>query len=70
MRWSWGFILKRAGYSIITLIGLSILIFVIARVLPGDPVKLALGPHASASAIAELRAQLHLSDPIWTQYLY
>lgn len=54
----------------IALLGLSILVFVIARVLPGDPVRLALGPHASLSAITQLRLQLHLNQPIWQQYIY
>ena len=67
---SWGFILKRLGYSIISLIGLSILIFVIARVLPGDPARLALGPNAPQSAVNALRAAMHLNDPIYFQYGY
>jgi len=64
------FILKRIGYTIFVLIGLSLLIFVIARVLPGDPARLALGPHAPAWAVQNLREQMHLNDPIWMQYFY
>jgi peptide/nickel transport system permease protein len=67
---SWGFILKRLGYSIVSLFGLSILIFLIARVLPGDPARLALGPQAPQSAVNSLRAALHLNDPIYIQYGY
>jgi peptide/nickel transport system permease protein len=67
---SWGFILKRLGYSIVSLFGLSILIFVIARVLPGDPARLALGPQAPQSAVNALRAAMHLNDPIYIQYGY
>ena len=52
------------------MVGLSILIFVIARVLPGDPARLALGPRAPQSAVNALRAAMHLNDPIWTQYFY
>ena len=57
-------------YSVISLIGLSILIFVIARVLPGDPARLALGPRAPQAAVDSLRAALHLNDPIYLQYFY
>lgn len=67
---SWSFILKRIGYSAVSIVGLSILIFVIARVLPGDPARLALGPRAPQSAVDALRAAMHLNDPIWTQYFY
>jgi len=70
MKWNWGFILRRLAYSVLALVGLSILVFAIARVLPGDPVRLALGPHASASAVFQLRIQLHLNQPIWLQYIY
>ena len=42
----------------------------IARVLPGDPARLALGPRAPQSAVDALRLQLHLNDPIYVQYLY
>ncbi|MDV3278740.1 MAG: ABC transporter permease [Nitrososphaerales archaeon] len=67
---SWTFVLKRIGYSAVSLVGLSILIFVIARVLPGDPARLALGPRAPQSIVDALRAQLHLNDPIFVQYFY
>jgi peptide/nickel transport system permease protein len=67
---SWGFILKRLGYSAVSLIGLSILIFLIARVLPGDPARLALGPRAPQSAVDALKAAMHLNDPVYVQYGY
>jgi peptide/nickel transport system permease protein len=64
------FILKRLSYTIFVLFGLSILIFVIARVLPGDPARLALGPRAPEWAIQNLRQQLHLNEPLYIQYFY
>jgi peptide/nickel transport system permease protein len=67
---SWGFITKRVGYSIISLVGLSMLIFVIARVLPGNPARLALGPRAPQSAVDALSAAMHLNSPIYVQYYY
>jgi peptide/nickel transport system permease protein len=67
---SWSFVLKRVGYSAISLFGLSILIFVIARVLPGDPARLALGPRATQSTVDALRVEMHLNDPIYVQYFY
>lgn len=64
------FILKRLSYTIFVLFGLSILIFVIARVLPGDPARLALGPRAADWAVENLRQQLHLNEPLYIQYFY
>jgi peptide/nickel transport system permease protein len=64
------FIAKRLAYSAISLFGLSILIFVIARVLPGNPARVALGPNAPQSAVNALSAQLHLNQPIYIQYVY
>ena len=66
----WTFIGKRLAYSVVSLVGLSILIFVIARVLPGNPARVALGPNAPQSAVNALSAQLHLNLPIYLQYLY
>lgn len=52
------------------LIGVSLLIFAIARVIPGDPARIALGPNATADAVAALREKLHLNDNFLTQYAY
>jgi peptide/nickel transport system permease protein len=52
------------------LFGLSILIFIIARVLPGDPARLALGPRAPDWAVENLRQQLRLNEPLYIQYFY
>jgi len=61
-------LLKRIGLSIFVLFGLSILIFVIARVVPGDPARLALGPRAPEWAVQNLRLEMHLDKPLYAQY--
>ena len=61
---------KRLAMALIVLIGVSILIFVIARVIPGDPARIALGPNATPEQVADLRADLHLDEPILVQYGY
>ena len=61
---------KRIATSLIVLIGVSILIFSIARVIPGDPARIALGPNATPEAVAVLREKLHLNDSLVTQYGY
>jgi peptide/nickel transport system permease protein len=59
---------KRLGTSLIVLIGVSMLIFAIARVIPGDPARIALGPNASTEQVNVLRERLHLDQPIVAQY--
>ncbi len=61
-------LLRRLGISVIVLIGVSMLIFAIARVIPGDPARIALGPNAKAEQIASLRAQMHLDESLPVQY--
>lgn len=63
------FIGRRLLASIGVLIGVSILIFVIARVIPGDPARIALGPMASESQVQALREQLYLDQPLPLQYV-
>lgn len=59
---------KRVGTSLIVLIGVSLLIFAIARIIPGDPARIALGPNATAEAVAALREKLRLDEPFLAQY--
>lgn len=61
-------LLKRLGISLIVLIGVSMLIFAIARVIPGDPARIALGPNATDEQISKLRAEMHLDAPLPVQY--
>jgi peptide/nickel transport system permease protein len=64
------FITKRLIHSIFVLLGLSILVFLIARVMPGDPVRMALGPRASDWTVENFRKSLHLDQPLYIQYYY
>ena len=59
---------RRVGISCIVLLGVSMLIFAIARIIPGDPARIALGPSATAESVAKLRAELRLDEPIAVQY--
>jgi peptide/nickel transport system permease protein len=61
---------KRLLTSFIVLIGVSMLIFFIARVIPGDPARIALGPNASPEQVLVLREALRLDEPIFIQYGY
>src|ERR1700761_780868 len=60
--------MRRVLWSILVLIGLSIVIFVIARVVPGDPARMALGPRATAEQVVDLQHKLGLDQPLVEQY--
>lgn len=62
------FILHRLAISIFVLFGLSILIFIIARIVPGDPARMTLGPRAPVYVVERLRQQMHLDKPLYQQY--
>lgn len=62
------FLVRRLLWSLLVLFGLSVVIFLIARVVPGDPARMALGPTASADQVADLQEKLGLNDPLWQQY--
>jgi peptide/nickel transport system permease protein len=62
------YFLNRLSGSLIAIIGVSILIFGLARILPGDPARVALGPSATNEQIAQLRHELHLDAPLPAQY--
>jgi peptide/nickel transport system permease protein len=64
-----GFISKRLLQGIFVLLGTSILIFVIARVVPGDVANIALGARASKEAKEQLRQEMNLNDPLPIQYI-
>ena len=59
---------RRLLSALITLFGVSLLIFFLARVMPGDPARTALGDAATNEQVAEYRAQLRLDDPLPVQY--
>lgn len=64
------FFLKRILLSIFVILGLSIFMFVIARVVPGDPARMALGPRAPEEVVQSLREEMHLDKSIAMQYYY
>jgi peptide/nickel transport system permease protein len=63
------FLLRRLVQIVPTVLGLLVLIFLISRVMPGDPVRLALGPEATPQQIETYRRQLGLDLPLPAQFL-
>lgn len=60
--------LKRLAGFVGVLFVLSLMIFVLARVVPGDPARIALGPSATQQQVDEMRQSMGLDDPLLVQY--
>jgi glutathione transport system permease protein len=63
------FLFRRLVLAIPTLILAMTVVFVLARIVPGDPALVILGDQASLEALASLRERLGLDRPIHVQYL-
>lgn len=63
-------ILHRLAWAVVVLIGLSIIIFCLMRVIPGDPARLALGPTAPEAIVEQYRERMHYNEPLPMQYVY
>src|SRR5438477_6200940 len=63
------YVFRRVGQSALTLLGVSVLVFVILRILPGDPARMLLPDGAPESAVEELNRHLGLREPLPVQYL-
>lgn len=62
------YIIKRLFWAIPTLLGVSILVFLMVHLAPGDPALVILGEHASKDSVEALREQMGLNKPLIEQY--
>jgi peptide/nickel transport system permease protein len=64
------FVLFRPLQLLPVLLGISIVTFMLVRAIPGDPARILLGVRSTPAAIARIRAQYGLDQPLWVQYGY
>ena len=64
----WKFIAKRLVAMVPVLLGVTLVIYLILNMAPGDPAKVILGEQATPEQIAELREEMGLNDPVLVQY--
>ncbi|AST93884.1 glutathione ABC transporter permease GsiC [Sutcliffiella cohnii] len=62
------YILRRIINMIPTLLIVAIIVFLITRMIPGDPAAVMLGPQASVQEIEALTEQLGLNEPLYVQF--
>jgi glutathione transport system permease protein len=63
------YLLKKLVALPLILVGVSLLVFVALRALPGDPARLMAGPEAPQEAVDAMRVRLGLDDPLPVQYV-
>ena len=64
------FVLNRLASLIPTLIGISLAVFLMLYLVPGDPAQIMLGERANAESLAELRATMGLDQPFHVQFYH
>jgi peptide/nickel transport system permease protein len=65
---SLSYFLRRCGLTVYTLLVVSLIVFAVTQVLPGDAATMMLGENATPAALAAVRVKLGLDQPIWLQY--
>jgi ABC-type dipeptide/oligopeptide/nickel transport system permease component len=63
------YLLKRVGLSLLTILGIVVVVFFVSRVLPGDAAALRAGPYADAERIEQVRTQLGFDRPLPEQFV-
>lgn len=61
-------LVKRVSMAIVTLLGVAVVVFLLLRVAPGDPIAMMIGPGATKADIAALRAHYGLDQPAPIQF--
>ncbi|TLV21558.1 ABC transporter permease [Klebsiella indica] len=64
------FLLFRPLQLLPVLFGISLITFMMVRAIPGDPARILLGVRSTPAALARIRAQFGLDEPLWVQYGY
>jgi peptide/nickel transport system permease protein len=59
---------SRVFSALVTLLGVMVIVFVLVRVVPGDPIAMMISPGATQADILALRAHYGLDLPIWRQF--
>jgi peptide/nickel transport system permease protein len=61
------YIVKRLGLAVLVVLVIMVILSVLVHLVPGDPAKNLVGPHATPQLIAQVRHNMGLDDPVPTQ---
>ena len=59
---------QRLLQAVIVLAGVMLLIFVMLRIVPGNPIETMMGEHADAATVARMTAEMGLDQPLHVQF--
>jgi peptide/nickel transport system permease protein len=65
----WRYAGRRLAFLPVQLVIVSMIVFFLVRLLPGDPSYLLAGPFATVERVDEVRRRLGLDQPVWVQYV-
>jgi peptide/nickel transport system permease protein len=63
------YLIQRLALVVFVLLGVTILVFLVTRLTPGDPARVLLGPRATDDQVARLRTSYGLDEPLYVQYV-
>ncbi len=66
---NWDYLFQRLFLALVVILGVTIAVFAIMQLVPGDPARVVLGVQANEESVAALRERLGLNRPVVIQYL-
>ena len=63
------YVLRRLGLALLTLCGVVVVVFIITRILPGNPAVVRLGPYAKPELLAQVEKEMGLDKPLPAQFV-
>ncbi|MFF7866810.1 ABC transporter permease [Streptomyces qaidamensis] len=63
-----GFVLRRAVASVVTLLAISVIVYVVFYATPGNVAQITCGPRCSPEQVHQVARQLNLDDPLFVRY--
>jgi peptide/nickel transport system permease protein len=64
------FLIRRLSWGVVVLLGVSLITFSVAFLIPSDPARLIGGPHATRAALEQIRLAYHMDQPAPVQYVH
>src|SRR5579862_4540961 len=61
------YIVKRLGLAVIVIVVVMAMLGLLVNLVPGDPARIILGPHATPQLIAQIRRNMGLDNPVYVQ---
>ena len=63
-----GYLLRRVAQALVVVLGVVLIVFVLARIIPGGEARAVLGPRATPKLVAEFNHVNGLTQPLWVQF--